>query len=124
MVLTRDTLLAILESLPVGVFIGPRQFLLIINYIVSEGLPLLLKELSSTALDILGPILNSDILGPRYPLEGVSNLLSKVLSLLLVLAEGHDPVIVIGLWWLVQVDTEWLVSLSSSNVTDGHTSLS
>ena len=124
MVLTRDTLLAILKSLPVGVFIGPRQFLLIINNIVSEGLPLLLKELSSTALDILGPILNSDILGPRYPLEGVSNLLSKVLSLLLVLAEGHDPVIVIGLWWLVQVDAEWLVSLSSSNVTDGHTSLS
>ena len=122
--MTRDTLLAILESLPIGVFIGPRQFLLIINNIVSEGLPLLLKELSSTALDILGPILNSDILGPRYPLEGVSNLLSKVLSLLLVLAEGHDPVIVIGLWWLVQVDTEWLVSLSSSNVTDGHTSLS
>ena len=124
MVLTRDTLLAILESLPVSVFIGTRQFLLIINNIVSEGLPLLLKELSSTALDILGPILNSDILGPRYPLEGVSNLLSKVLSLLLVLAEGHDPVIVIGLWWLVQVDAEWLVSLSSSNVTDGHTSLS
>ena len=122
--MTRDTLLAILESLPIGVFIGPRQFLLIINNIVSEGLPLLLKELSSTALDILGPILNSDILGPRYPLEGVSNLLSKVLSLLLVLAEGHDPVIVIGLWWLVQVDTEWLVSLSSCNVTDGHTSLS
>ena len=122
--MTRDTLLAILESLPIGVFIGPRQFLLIINNIVSEGLPLLLKELSSTALDILGPILNSDILGPRYPLEGVSNLLSEVLSLLLVLAEGHDPVIVIGLWWLVQVDTEWLVSLSSSNVTDGHTSLS
>ena len=122
--MTRDTLLAILESLPIGVFIGPRQFLLIINNIVSEGLPLLLKELSSTALDILSPILNSDILGPRYPLEGVSNLLSEVLSLLLVLAEGHDPVIVIGLWWLVQVDTEWLVSLSSSNVTDGHTSLS
>ena len=124
MVLTRDTLLAILESLPVSVFIGPRQFLLIINNIVSESLPLLLKELSSAALDILGPILNSDILGPWYPLEGFSNLLSKVLSLLLVLAEGHDPVIVVGLWWLVQVDTEWLVSLSSSDVTDGHTSLS
>ena len=49
--------------------------------------------------------------------------MGKIFPSFLVWAHGVDHVVIVCSWWMIEIYTEWLVSLSTSYVTDSQSSL-